>query len=85
MKTRYLEKLLLLNGVDPFLLAGTAGTGGNDSAPTQYLPQLRLPIWSPSWFWKPVLLHQNSLRPTNLWKRITNLLVAGEGCLWVGS
>ena len=37
-KTRYLEKLQLLNGVDPFLLAGTAGTGGNDSAPTQYLP-----------------------------------------------
>ena len=37
-KTRYLEKLQLLNGVDPFLLARTAGTGGNDSAPTQYLP-----------------------------------------------
>ena len=36
-KTRYLEKLQLLNGVDPFLLTSKAGTGGND-APTQGLP-----------------------------------------------
>ncbi len=37
-RTRYLEKLQFLNGVDPFLLTGTTGTERSDSAATQNLP-----------------------------------------------
>ena len=78
-KTRYLEKLMLLNGWT-LLYWPTV----EQERIIQYLltcnvsHHLRLLILLLTWFYNQVLLLHSSLRPINLWKPIINFLVAGS-------
>ena len=69
----YIQKLKLINNVDPFEIG--KGTTEQCAVPL-------VDTWDITWCYKPVSSLLSSIRRTDHWKHITNLLVVGS-MTWV--